>query len=310
MFENYNFKNKTITNDLETGTAIIELDSLSIKSNPSIPIKKYSGQYFPFLYGVHHPTLINDYLGGYLQIKDKYPDLKIIFFKNTFNEEFENFSKDFVELLDAEIIDTNNANVIFQKIILVGCELPAIPHNVYTDTPLHIPELEPNAKLWKINSLKKVVPYLNDSIKSFNVKNKVYVSRSLFNKKYNNNKDNWNSYRLHNTMYDENLDNIFVKNGYDVVEFSYMSFFEQAEIAKNSKIFISIEGSALQNAIWCDKDTTVVSIRVNKKYIDYGYYWEDLVNAVEKKNFVNIDVSSLSPEEAIEKIFSIIDTLV
>jgi signal transduction histidine kinase len=30
----------------------------------------------------------------------------------------------------------------------------------------------------------------------------------------------------------------------------------------------------------------------------------------EKKNFVNIDVSSLSPEEAIEKIFSIIDTLV
>jgi hypothetical protein len=309
MLKKYSFKNKIISHDLETKTAIVELDTFSITSNPSAPVKKYHGNYFPFLYGVHHPTLINDYLGGYLQIKDSYPDLKIIFFKNTFSEEFENFSKDFVELFNAEIIDVNSENVFFEKIVLIGCELPVIPQHVYTDHPIHIPELEPNAKLWKINSLKKVVPYLDKHIKTSDNQKKVYITRSLFNKKYDKDNDEWNTYRIHNALYDDNLDNLFNKKGYGVFEFSYMPFFKQAQIARSSKIFISIEGSALQNAVWCDKDSTIVSIRVNKKYIDYGYYWEDLVNAIEKKNFINIDISSLTAEEGIKKIFSVIDDL-
>jgi hypothetical protein len=263
------------------------------------------GAYFPMRYGSHHGQIIYDYIGSYFQLKEMYPDLKMVFFKSKFREDFEPFSKDFIDLCNIEVLDIYSNNYLFKSVVFGPNEWSPIDLDVHRSIfdPTY-EEMCDTTMQWRLESTKLFVEHFKEKLTKDSRKQKSYITRTFFNKKYLDSSDTWSGFRVHDKAYDESLDQEFLDNGYNLVEFTGKRFLDQANIAYNSSIFATIEGSAFWNAIWCDPDTKMLSIRTNKKYIDYGYYWKETLAAVNNLNYIELDVSGLSPELGMEKIKS------
>ena len=102
---NYNFDKGIVIKDPNSGINITTLNNFYINKN--LKNKKYKGIYFPIKYYVHYGNLLDYYIGGYLQLKKIYPELKIIFFKSNYdlksslNPRNELVIKDFIEYFNA-----------------------------------------------------------------------------------------------------------------------------------------------------------------------------------------------------------------
>jgi hypothetical protein len=299
----YSFSDKKEFFNKSGDISIFELDNLKIL-NGGNTIKRFTGIYFPVRYSVNYSILLYDYIGVYLILKKTYPDLKIIFFKQNnslySNPQFNATSDDFVKYFNSEIINIDKDNFVFDKIILTEGDMTVIPMNVFSTPSWKYDELSNPVKLWWFDSLKNVVSeFLNSLLQKEN--SKLYMTRSLSNKEHINRNDSWSSLRAHNTLYDENLDNILFDKKYNVVEGIGKGFFEQASLAYNANIFVTIEGSAMFNAIWCKEDTPIVMIKTKKKY---QFYYKEMFEFLNKRKFFIIDVSDLLPEDGIKYIIT------
>jgi hypothetical protein len=303
MTTRYNYSNKNEFFNTSGDISIFELDNFKIINGGS-NIKRFSGTYFPVRYSVNYSILLYDYIGIYLILKNKYPDLKIIFFKQNnssySNLQFNATSDDFVRYFDSEIINIDKDNFVFDKIILTEGDMTVIPMDVFSTPSWKYDELSDPVKLWWFESLENVVnEFLNSLLQKEN--SKLYMTRSLSNKEHIKRNDSWSRLRAHNTVYDDNLNDIFFNKKYNVIEGIGKGFFEQANLAYNANIFVTIEGSAMFNAIWCKEDTPIVMIKTKKKY---QFYYKEMFKFLNKKNFFIIDVSDLSPENGINYIIT------
>ena len=268
----------------------------------------YSGIYFPCRYRHQYTALLQDYIGSFLELKKMYPDLQIIFFKYNESENKKNALRntkvieDLVKYFNADVINIDEGNYSFDKIILTDVEVPVfsieITKQLYDFTPPN--ELSDEVKTFRINSIKQVV----NEFKNYKIKkedNCLYVSRSLANNHYfKSNNEYIKTNRYHDPAYDQELEEFFNNKKYTVTEFYDKSFFDQINLAYNSKYYISLDGSGLTNAIWCNDNTKIIQIKINKKYTTYNYYWEETLNSVNKKIYKVIDATDLNLLDAID----------
>jgi len=192
---------------------VCEINSFSI-NNGGIQ-KHFSGIYFASRYRHQYTGLLHDYIGGYLQLKKIYPDLKLIFFK--YNESENNKKSvrnelpvlDFVKYFNADVINIDENSYLFDKIIFHNAEVPVFPDlNKLTDFNI-LDEFSNEIKIWRINSLKTVFEEFNSLIINNKIKNNIYITRSLINKFW---MQSTNDYilnkRVQDEIYDEKLDNV------------------------------------------------------------------------------------------------------
>ena len=309
MSSEYGYLSKNTVNDSLMGVPFIEVDQFYIK-NSDKPLIRMDGIYFPVRYGSQHGNMIFDYIGTYLKLKTIYPEIKIIFFKSKFKDEFENFSLDFIKFYNSDVLNITEDNYIFEKILLGPNEWSPIDiekHRKMFTTEYD--EMDLRSKTWRLECTKAFISEFRDTINNNSKKEKIYITRKLFNNNYININDFWSQYRKHDNFYDKPTEDIFNTNGYKVIEFTGMKFFEQAIYGKNASIFSTIEGGSLWNAIWCDPNTPILSLRVNKKYAEYDYYWKDTLAIAGNYNFINLNLLDLSHEDANKKIKDCIKTL-
>jgi len=301
MDTKYTYSNKNEFFNKSGDISIFELDNLKIL-NGGNTIKKFTGTYFPVRYSVNYSILLYDYIGVYLILKKTYPDLKIIFFKQDnvlySNPQFKTTSDDFVKYFDSDVIDIGKDNFVFDKIILTEGDLTIIPMNVFSTPLWKYNELSDPVKFWWFEALENVVDKFSDSLIQ-KENNKLYMTRSLSNKEHLKGNDTWSKLRSHDTIYDDTLDNFLFNKKYNVIEGIGKGFFEQANLAYNSNIFVTIEGSAMFNAIWCKQNTPIVMIKTKKKY---QFYYEEMFKFLNKTNFFVIDASDILPGSEIEYI--------
>lgn len=309
MLNNYNKYSFIKTNILKDPHSGINITTLSnFKVNNGSEFTHYKGLFFPIKYYVHYGNLLDYYIGGYLQLKKIYPELQIIFFKsqedfiNSTNLRNEFVVKDFIEYFDAEVLDIDNNSYYFDAIIVNDPESPVVPYDMYTENKNVCGEFSTETISWRLNSTKILFEEFKHRLVK-DEKKKIYVTRSFINKEYLNSNHDWSTYRKHDILYDEYLDNLFTQNNFTVVEFSNKGFFEQINIAYNAKEYVGIDGGSLVNAVWCEPDTKIIRIQINKKYTEYNYYWDKNLGAVGNKLYSTIDVTTLDPKKAIQKIF-------
>lgn len=308
-----NFNNKFLFNekhtflDFNSGLEIIKLSNFKI-NNLSEQVITYKGLYFPVKYYIHYGNLLDYYIGGYLQLKKIYPDLKIIFFKSdidkqtSLNPRNELVVLDFVNYFNAEVIDIDSNSYYFENILLTDAESPIIPRELFKDFSTTPEEHDPITIQWRINSTKEILLEFNKYKSSKKNSKNMYISRSFINNHYIKRNDDWASYRVHDNNYDIFLDNLFKNNNYSIIEFFDKGFFDQIKIASEANIYIAIDGGSLINAMWCNEKTKIIQINLNKKYKDYNYYWSTILNSVNVKIDKVIDVTDLNFENAKEKI--------
>ena len=307
--QKYSFSSKQVLADPNFGIKITELEDFSINNNQENTHHFY-GTYFPVKYSIHYGITLMDYIGPYLELKKIYKDLKLIFFKSDIVERFELSNQDLIKYFNSEVIDINLNNYSFDKIILYPIEIPVIPFESYGKDKA-LDEFEESVRQLRINSIKEVVKEFTQ-YKSNNHNKNIYVTRSFVNKIHASRKENHNyykQYRVHDFVYDEELDNIFKTNKYDVIEFFNKTFFEQINISSSANIYICARGSSLLNAIWCHDNTKIILIDLQQQYKEYDFYWTEILNAANKKIYKNIDVSNLNPTDGINYIVKEINNL-
>jgi hypothetical protein len=304
MENKYTFDTIIQLNEPKSNIEFCEIKNF--KTNSIKSKKHFSGKYFASRYRLQYAGMLHDYIGGYLQLKKIYPDLKLIFFKYNESENNTNSVRnelpvlDFVKYFNAEIVNIDTDGFLFDKIIFHNAEVPVFSElNKITGYTIK-DEFCDEIKQWRMNSMKVLVDEFDGVINKDNIKNNVYITRSLINKFWMQSNDEYIlNKRVQQETYDEKLDNTLYNSGYDVIEFFNYGFFEQIKIAYNANIYLAIDGSTFSNAIWCSPETKIVKIIVNK---EYGYYWEDILKSVNRTFFKTIDVSDLSPEDGIELI--------
>jgi hypothetical protein len=304
MENKYTFDTIIQLNEPKSNIEFCEIKNF--KTNNIKNKKHFHGTYFASRYRLDYAAMLHEYIGGYLQLKKIYPDLKLVFFKYDESENNKNSVRnelpvlDFIKYFNAEVINIDQEEFLFDKIIFHNSEVPVFPElNSITGYKI-MDEFCNEIKTWRINSMKVLVDEFYVTINKNKIKNNIYITRSLINKFWmkSNNEYILNK-RLQKEAYDENLDVVLSNSGYDVIEFFNYGFFEQMNLTYNSNIYLAIDGSTFSNAIWCSPETKIVKIIVNK---EYGYYWEDILKSVDRKFFKIIDVSNLNPEDGIELI--------
>lgn len=296
----------------DTGIKIFELINFKILNDNKIPTNM-SGVYFPIRYRHQFISLLQDYIAGYLKYKKIYPELKIIFFTNDWLESNpknyirnQKFLNDLVYHFNAEIINTDINNYIFDKIIVHEVEMTVIPREVYSDESAP-DEFSNKVKQWRIGA----IPLIYEEFKKYSKKeknNNIYISRSKINKQWISFIDDkyLQSTRVHDEVFDETLDNMLNNIDFKVLDFFDFGFFEQINISYNSNIYLSIDGSSLINAIWSNDNCKIIKIIVNKNYKNMNYYWEEQLESVNKYFYKTIDVSEMNPKNAIEYIKTVL----
>lgn len=295
--------------------ATYRLSNFNISTNSDTNIY-FEGTYFPFKFNVHYSHLIIDYLGPYLQLKQQYPDLKPIFFKNSelstkYNTELQ--CTDLAKHFNAEIIDICKNNYIFDNIILNYREsidlitldgklypIPLLPTNIFADQKDGFDENGKETMDWIKKSAKEINKHFN-KYKINELKEKIYITRSSANKIHKSGAEWLVKTRTHDEKYDEYMENLIKEKGYTIIDTMNMGFFEQIKYYRNAKVIATIDGGSLINSVFKQKDAQVIQIKVNK---NYDFYYDKIVEAVYDDKVFVIDVTELDPKDGIDYIIN------
>lgn len=294
----YSFKNKNTYIYPGSNVPVTELEDFAILNGGNI--RHFEGLYFPVKYAAHYGNTIMDFIASYLELKKTYSNLKIIFLKSDVIDRFKLSNIDIIKHFDAELIDINTDSVIFDKLVVLSIETPAIPFHAYGHTSGAMEDLSDDVKNWRL----RCIPNLRNEFlpKEINDNKNIYVTRSLINKINSNRVEPHNyfkEYRVHDFTYDDSLDDVFNSMNFSVVEFFNKGFFEQIDISYNSDMYVSINGNGLLNTIWCRPETKIIILEVQKNYKNHNYYWKDIINIVGNNIFKYIDITDMSPNEGL-----------
>ena len=320
---NYTFSSKESYIDTTTGIEIFSLNNFT--NNINNDINKMSGKYFAVKYGMHYGHLLMDGIGAFLYLQKQYPDLKLVFFK--YNNEVNKVCDDLINFFNAEIIDINNKNYCFEQLYFFYLEdlritgisdltekqknnifMPIIPSGIFLDQYYCVEEGSKNWILYRQEVIKSLCEQFFKYRKQNNIKHNIYITRSSDNnRKDEYSKTSWFSLiRNKDNMYNEYLDNEIKNLGYQVIDPSEFGFFEQINIFFNAKSIVSFDGTSILNSIWCENDTKITKIMVNKEYKKINYNWNAIINASGKYNIEVLDVTELPAKEGIELILKTI----
>ena len=315
---NYTFKSKSSIIDDKTGIELFIFNDLKILINNK-KIINMPGEYFPVKYGMHYGHLLLDCIGNYIYLKKTNPNLKIIFFKYG-DVEKNKVCEDLMLFFNAESINIFNNNYIFEKFLFFYTEdlrntlpeemilnkntnifLPPIPSKLFLEKGYVVDDWSKEWKLLKIKSIESLCETF-DKYKIKNNKNKIYVSRTNdFARTDNYSTTSWfKKIKERSPMYDQNLNEIMENKGYKIVYPETMGFFEQINLFNNATDVVTIDGTSVLNAIWCENDSNITRIMVNKEYKKLNYDWSTLILASGNKNINILDLTDLEPQHGID----------
>lgn len=279
---------KIIKNEFpNNGPYYYSLLGLKTKINKN-ETKKIYGTYFGIDASVPYHHFLTDGIGGYLLLKNIIKDLKPVFVKTKNFDNYANFRANYeiVQMFNEPVIDVTEEDVWFENMIIGHAHVTVIPFVEFFET-LDYGEDSGFAKLandpqghvyWATNSLNEVYKFF--SIKNEFTNKNIYISRSKINKRLKSENNHRKHDRIHENVFDDTLDNMMNKIGYDIIFPEDLSFTEQIKVASSAKNFISIDGAGMINAIWCNENANIMIIQILK---DYYYYWDKIIETTNKK---------------------------
>ena len=315
----YTFTNKNSVIYDDIGVELFCLFNLSNNINNKQPIKM-NGKYFPVKYNMAYPHLMLDFIGPYIYLKKKIPDLKLIFFK--FNDFPNKVCDDLINFFDAKVINIKNHNYIFdefyffytgdirksfpeemQKNTEVNFFMSPIPSDLFLDSYYEIDfNTDIHDKYMEVSIKELCNTFYSKRVGD--IENKIYISRTkdLTRTDPYSTTEYFNKNRQISKQLLESIDKIMQDNGYKIIFAEDLGFFEQLNIFYNAKTIATLEGSSLLNCIWCKNDTKILKIVASDNYKKLKYPLNKFIQYNSKNNIHTIDIIKLNNIQAIEKI--------
>jgi hypothetical protein len=213
---------------------------------------------------------------------------------------------------DKNIYSLFEDNLFFEELYLIIDDLVWIPEYLYEKNNCPLPPWF--YKEWWNEDRRHLNDYMHidswqkngmiffkKNIKQFLKKDKkyyknIYISREDANQRYykiiNNKNEDSRKIGLQNAIkrylpYNSNIENIFIKNNYKIINLEGMSFLEQANIFFNAEKIAGLCGSGFVNLIFCEKNTKIMEIMptILNGGFSYGKFCE-IFNL--KRHFVDL----------------------
>ena len=307
-------KNSIIYDDI--GVELFCLFNLSNNINNKQPIKM-NGKYFPVKYGMQYGHLLTDFIGPFLYLKTKFPDLKLVFFN--FNDKKNNkVCNDLINYFDAITVNIKEDNYIFDELLFFYIDeirgslpdwwpnkensnlfMPPIPSKLFLKKHYSLGKYSKEHLLYLEQSIKflckEFFPHRKDSTKE-----KIYVDRSNFNNEKAS--EEYKKRRYISNQYLESIKNIAINKNYTPILTEHLGFFEQINLFYNASDVLVTDGTGVLNSIWSKNNVNINKILINKDYKKLNYPWDNILNYGGKYNINNIDIVELNFEDSIQTI--------
>ena len=292
---NWEIESSTLEFSPDSSLPIIRIKNLrffdlnSNKSNPtiwrkSVPAITVHGPVFLAPAYVPYYHAVTDVVATYEYIKKYIPETKIVFCSNQiWKESVSGMSEDLgtymLDVLDRyafhRVVDTHFSDILFEEVVLFPNEclwLSArpVPFQIqndickYSQTEIisHHQEM-----LWhlkqQLNIAAKTVPGKKIYVTRLSKSNRNIVERT--------NTQEYSNEKLARIYKDEDiLEKYFSDNGFEIVDPSEMTIWEQMQKFTDAQLVVGIKGSNIFNAVWQQPGQTVVMLYTTR-YWDYDF---------------------------------------
>jgi hypothetical protein len=309
----------------------INIKGLRINNNQEETIHVTGQTYLFASYAAYGHSLMDVY-SQYRILQKKYPELKPFFYEDGWHGYFFNNNKISTDLINnlgyspSDVKNIANGNYYFDEVILFFDMNNTFPENFYqsygvTRSSNYFPfchcymgtDVCGKSEYFKYNYLA-IDMLKNDFNKFFNNEKteNIFVSRERYNQQYKqeidfyDGKDNLSSEQLgilnraKMRYYDKEKDveDLFRSNGYTVIYAEDLSLIEQIKIFSSAKKIVTISGTSLFNAFWCNKETTLFEILAVP---NYRYHYKEF-SEYSGANHEHINVVGIELDELLDKI--------
>lgn len=256
-----------------TGYGVFNSDGKFVKSSiqlrhtkgqfiPKINVKKDKFPYFDFdvIYmgdlEEHFGHFMLEHLNrAYVLLDPKYKNCKCVYVNAKKYDKAEIFVYEFMQLLG---IDPKNV-IILQE----SAQFKSVI----------VPEQSFNIPVFSSTEFRDTFQYLADKVDAVAGCEKIYVSRGALTKR--------------RTFNEEQIENIFQKNGYKVISPEMLPLAQQIGIFKNCKSLAGLAGTALHHVLFMPAGGEVIQIKRNTVDVDNSYN-QYLLNNTKHVDFVLI----------------------
>jgi hypothetical protein len=205
-----------------------------------------SEEYYAVNFENNYYHILLDGIAPFLYFKEIIPNLKLLIIdsldiENKLNIKYKKMIMDIIKELDIEFefVNIYQNNVHIKKLYSMDKEYSSGPVGVSYPSKYFI-NLFSNVLIKKFR--------LNSNIKN----KKIYISRI---------KSNGPRSNIQNNLINENdLEEIFKKNGFYIYYAEDYDFYEQRKIFSEASEIIGISGSGMVNALWCPINTKIINI--------------------------------------------------
>lgn len=221
---------------------------------------------------------VTDVVAQFHYIKKYIPETNIVFCANQIwresatkkSDDVGNYMLDILERYsDSLVVDTINANLLFEEVVFFPNEClwlgdRPVPYKIQSDL----------CKYSQIEVIDDHIKWMNNLKSDLNCSSpttpgkKIYATRTSKTVKAKN--DRWNTEyylkekqaRVYN---DEHiLEQYFVDKGFEVVDVSNMTLYEQIVKFRDAEIVVGIKGTNIFNAVWMNQHQAVVMLYTTK----------------------------------------------
>lgn len=324
---NYFFDKKESIID-PTGVELFKFYNFISKINDN-PVIHKSGKFFAIKYGTQYGHLLLHFLGPYLYLKKRIPDLQLIFLKFEHSPYYLNTYapyEDLSKILNAEIIDVNKDNFLFDEFMFFYFDdfditvfpmleqqdpnakspFPIIPSKLFLE---NFYALDPKSKELENIETEGLIA-LFETFKEYRIdkdeNNYIYIKRPSDNNKPGPiGQSTWyKNIRSIDELYIDFMENKIKNLGYQIIDLNGMGFLEQINIFYNAKSIATIDGTSVLNSIWCKPSAKIFRIMINKIYKQTEYPWSRMINSYEQHDIEIIDVTEKNPIDGVNLIVS------
>jgi hypothetical protein len=292
-----------------------EFDSVNIKNfsivNDDTEVRFVAGKTYLFSTFSPYGHSLVDVYGQYKVLQLKYPDIQPFFFENgekgyLFNNN--KITKDLISTfsdVSNTVFDISKNNYLFEEVIMFFDMNNTFPQNFYEDHGItrslnYFPfcscymgtDVCGQSEYFKYNYLAiDLVIESFSSMFSKNKEKKYFISRERYNTYYKNDIDYFSAksvlsaeeesqfYRakIRYCEKEKEIQDIFVKNGYEVIYPEDYGLFDQIKIFSQAKDIASISGASLFNVFWCNYESSITEILAVP---GYRYHYKEFADHI------------------------------
>ena len=310
------------------------INNFSIKNDDG-PATHVPGETYLFpTYSAYGHSLMDVY-AQFKILQLKYKNIKPFFYENGFQGHLFNNNKVSIDQInnlgykDEKVFNIAIGNYTFEKVVLFFDMNNTFPEEFYenngaTRSSHYFPfcdcymGTEPcgESKYFKYNFL--AIDMLKNDFKKFfrsEKTEKIFISRERYNQKYQKEIAYYLQKQKTETLSDEEnlrfhiaqtrstpkekyIQELFKSNGYKIVYAEDHSLIDQIKIFSSAKTIVSISGTGLFNAFWCNNDTKVFEILAVPKY---RYHYKEFAEYSGTQHKY-VDIIGLSVDDSLNKI--------